>query len=422
MREKGAQHMTPRHLRPGDLPGVLPPGGLTLVSSSPAESALLVAEVAAAGSGLGAMTFSGIFVPGLNKAVWNAGPESRVLTFFQTPELRREGLRNDFRALCYQDILRLYRRERPAAALFMCSPPDAQGNCSFGAETGFIAALWREIPVRIAHINPSMPRTPGDVGIPLSEITACYEQDQSLLAMTGGSDAVSEAIATAIAPLIPDGATLQTGLGKIPDAVLRALSGHRNLRLHSGLIGDGALALVRSGAMAPGRSALVGVAIGSPELYAGMDHEHFQFRPVTVTHDPATLAGIERLVTINSGMEVDLYGQVHAEASSRGFLSGPGGAGDYARGARAGEGGLRVIALPSEAGGNSRIVQAGQGHGPVSLSRFDVDIVVTEHGVADMRGLGHEARAQALIAIAAPRHREDLARSWRDSMHALQER
>jgi len=413
--------MAARHLRPGDLPGILPPGGLTLVSSSPAESDLLAEEVATAGPALGAMTFSGIFVPGLNKATWNAGPDSRVLTFFQTPELRKEGPRSEFRPLCYQDILRLYRRQRPAAALFMCSPPDADGMCSFGAETGFIAALWRDIPVRIAHINPLMPRVQGDPGIPLREITAFYDGEQPLRTMAGGSDAVSESIAAAIAPLIPDGATLQTGLGKIPDAVLRALSGHHNLRLHSGLIGDGALELVRSGAMAPGQSALAGVAIGSPALYAGLDHEHFQFRPVTVTHDPAILAGIDCLVTINSAMEVDLYGQVHAEASSRGFMSGPGGAGDYARGARAG-GGLRIIALPSAAGSASRIVPAGQGHGPVSLSRFDVDLVVTEHGVADLRDLGHEARAQALITIAAPAHREELAKSWRDGMHALQER
>jgi acyl-CoA hydrolase len=414
--------MTPRMLRPGDLPGVLPPGGLTLVSSSPAESDLLAAEVAQAGQALGPMTFSGVFVPGLNKATWNAGPESRVLTFFQTPELKREGPRSDFLPLCYQDILRLYRQRRPAAALFMCSAPDANGLCSFGVETGFIAALWREIPVRIAHINPSMPRTPGDPGIPVAQVTACYEQDQPLRTMAGGSDAVSEAIAAAIAPLVPDGATLQTGLGKIPGAVLRALSGHRNLRLHSGLIGDGVLELVRSGAMAPGPSALAGVAIGSPELYAGLDHEHFQFRPVTVTHDPAILGGIDRLITINSAMEVDLYGQVHAEASSRGLMSGPGGAGDYARGARAARDGLRIIALPAEAGGASRIVAAGQGHGPVSLSRFDVDIVVTEHGLADLRQLGHEARARAIVAVAAPTHREALARSWRESMNALQEK
>ncbi|MES2301274.1 MAG: acetyl-CoA hydrolase/transferase C-terminal domain-containing protein [Pseudomonadota bacterium] len=413
--------MTPRHLRPGDLPGVLSPGGLTLVSSSPAESDLLVAEVAAAGAALGDMTFSGIFVPGLNKAPWTAGPETSVLTFFQTPELKREGARSRFLPLCYQDVLRHYRSNPPAAALMMCSPPDEHGNCSFGAETAFIAALWPEIPARIAHINPLMPRTPGDPGIPFGQLTAYFEASQPLRTLPGGTDAVSETIAALIAPLIPDGATLQTGLGKIPDAVLRSLGGHRNLRLHSGLIGDGALALVRSGAMAPGLSALAGVAIGSTELYAGLNDPHFQFRPVTVTHDPATLAGIDKLVTINSAMEVDLFGQVHAEASSRGFMSGPGGAGDYARGARASNGGLRIIALPSSAGATSRIVPAGVGHGPVSLSRFDVDLVVTEHGLADLRDLGHEQRAQALISIAAPAHREDLARGWRDSMNALQE-
>jgi len=127
-------------------------------------------------------------------------------------------------------------------------------------------------------------------------------------------------------------------------------------------------------------------------------------------------------VTINSAMEVDLYGQVHAEASARGFMSGPGGAGDYARGARVGHGGLRIIALPASAGAISRIVPAGQGHGPVSLSRFDVDLVVTEHGAADLRFLSHEARAQALIAIAAPAAREGLARCWRDGLTHFQER
>jgi acyl-CoA hydrolase len=164
--------------------------------------------------------------------------------------------------------------------------------------------------------------------------------------------------------------------------------------------------------MAPGRSALVGAAIGSPALYAGLDHEHFQFRPMTVTHDAATLAGIEQLVTINSAMEVDLFGQVFAEASSRGFQSGPGGAGDFARGARRSPGGLRIIALPAEAGGASRIVAPGAGHGPVSLGRFDVDVIVTEYGAADLRYCDYPARAAALIAIAAPAQREALEQAW----------
>jgi acyl-CoA hydrolase len=277
----------------------------------------------------------------------------------------------------------------------------------------FAAALWPKIPVRIAHINPQMPRTPGDPGIPFSELTGWLEGEQPLRGQEQASaDLVSDAIGRQIADLVPDGATIQAGLGKVPDAALRALREHRGLRLHTGLIGDGALDLIRSGAMDSGASAIVGVAIGSSELYAGLDHEHLQFRPVTVTHDPATLAGINRLVTINSAMEVDLFGQAYAEASTRGFLSGPGGASDYARGSRQSRGGLRIVALPSTAGPISRIVPPGSGSGPVSLSRFDIDIVVTEHGFADLRGKDYHQRAAALIEISAPQNRDDLSREW----------
>jgi acyl-CoA hydrolase len=415
--------MEPRLLRPGELPSVFPDGGgLTLVSSSPAESDLLAAEVAAGGAALGAIDCSGIFVSGLNKSTWQAGPRSRVTSFFLTPELRGELARTRFLPMCYEDILRFYRRERPVAALFMCSPPDAHGNCSFGAEVSFPAALWREIPVRIAHINPLMPRTPGDPGIPMREITAFYEGEQPLRTLPGGEpDAVSKVIAGHAASLVPDGATLQTGLGKLPDAVLAALSSHQRLRLHTGLVGDGVLALLGSGALAPGQSALVGVAIGSQPLYDALDHEHFQFRPSTVTHDPDILGAIDKLVTINSAMEVDLFGQAFAESSSRGFQSGPGGASDYARGARRSNGGLRIIALPSSTKTTSRIVAPGKGHGPVSLSRFDVDLVVTEHGVADLRFRTYQERAAALIAVAAPEHREALEIGWRETARTLQE-
>ena len=406
--------MATRILRPGELAAVLPAGLRAVVSSCSAESALLVNELAAAGGALGAVDVSGIFVPGLNKASWEAGPNSRVTSFFLTPELRRQPGRTRYLPLCYQDILAFYRREPPQAALFMCSPPDGEGYCSFGTEVAFIAALWPEIPLRIAHINPAMPRTPGDRGIPYSALTAAFAGDQPLLtSTTGATDEVSRTIAELVAGLVPDGATIQTGLGRLPDAVLAALSWHSRLRIHSGLIGDGALALLRSGAMAPGRSAVVGVAIGGAELYRSLDNPHLDFQPVTTTHDPATLADIDRLVTINSGLAVDLFGQVHAEASARGYMSGPGGASDYARGARASRGGLRIIALPATAGAISRIVPPGAGLGPVSLSRFDVDCVVTEHGIADLRFKDHPKRAAALIAIAAPAHRDALAQSWR---------
>lgn len=405
----------PQRIDPAALATVLPPGGLTLVSSCSAESALLVDAVAAAGDALSDITFCGIFVPGLNRRTWAAGAASRVLTFFQTPELGAEGKRVEFLPLCYQDILREVRRRRPTAALFMCSPPDADGTCSFGTEVSFVAELWRDIPVRIAHINPNMPRTSGDPGIPFDALTAYLEGDQPLLGNDpGASDPVATAIAAHVAPFVQDGDTLQTGLGKVPDAVLRSLTDRRGLKAHTGLMGDGLLDLIKTGAV---DRAIVGTAIGSARLYEALDHPAIEFRPVSTTHGPAVLAGIERLVTINSAIEVDLFGQAYAELTPRGLMSGPGGASDYARGARTN--GLRIVALPSSAKGISRIVAPGSGAGPVSLSRTDIDVVATEYGAADLRSLSHAARAAALIEIAAPDHRDALTAVWADYSRRL---
>ncbi len=411
----------PRRIDPGDLAAVLPAGGLTLVSACSAESALLADAVEAAGAALGSMVFCGVLVGGLNRRTWRAGPGSRVLTFFQTPELRREAERVEFLPLCYQDILALlHTRRRPDAMLFSCAPPDEAGWCSFGTEVAFGAALWPNVPVRIAHINPAMPRTPGDRGIPFGEITAFMEAEQPLLTTPpSGDDPTSAAIAGHVGGFVGDGATLQTGLGRIPDAVLRSLSNRRNLSAQTGLMGEGLLALVEAGVIERPGAATVGVAIGSERLYASLDHPAFQFRPTSITHDPARLAAIDPLVTINSALEVDLFGQAYAELAPGGLMSGPGGASDFARGARGH--GLRIVALPATAGRErvSRIVAPGRGRGPVSLGRMDVDVVVTEHGAADLRLLDHAARARALLDISAPERREPLERAWTDYAKSL---
>lgn len=413
---EGGRGVSPIRFESGDLASVLPPGGLTLVSGCSAESTLLADAVMQAGDALGAMTFSGIFVPGLNRTTWLANPACRVLTFFLTPELRKAGDAVEFLPLCYADIRSVLRDRRPSASLFMVAPPDAEGYCSFGTQVDFIADMWRDIPVRIAHINPAMPRTPGHRGIPFSELTAFFEADQPLFGtIDEPADAGALAIAAHVAAFVPDGATLQTGLGKIPGAVLRALVDRRDLKIHSGLIGDAIVDLIEAGAMAPGASATVGVAIGSDRLYRALGAAPFDFRPVSVTHDPVAIGAARHLVTINSAIEIDLLGQAYAELSLRGLMSGPGGASDFARGARLG-GGLRIVALPAAAagGGISRIVAPGAGSGPVSLGRMDIDIVVTEHGAADLRGRGYAGKAERLIAVAAPDHREHLSAAWRD--------
>jgi acyl-CoA hydrolase len=406
----------PRRIAPEDLASVLPREGRVLVQGATGESRLLAEAVMAAGEALGALTFTGAFIPGVNSRAYLPNDACRVETFFVTPELKAAPADQvTFLPLCYSDILARLSTIPIDAALFMCSPPDEQGRCSFGPAVDFLAEIWPRIPVRVAHINPLMPRTAGNPGIPFDEITAFIEADQPFdTPADTREDPVANAIAAHIAPLVPDGACLQMGVGKVPGAVLRALTGRRNLRVHSGLIVDEVVDLLEAGALAPGASVIAGVAIGSKRLYDAISGPTFEFRPVSVTHSAAAIAAIPNFISINSALEVDLLGQVHSEFGPKGLMSGPGGASDYARAARLSPGGLRIIALAASAakGAISRIVAAGQGGGPVSLGRFDVDVVVTEHGAADLRGLGYAQRAAALIAIAPRDHRDRLAESW----------
>lgn len=400
------------------LAGFLPASeGLTLLSACSADSQVLDEVIVAAHTAVAHTQFSGIFVPGYNRCDWLANPHSQALTFFMTPEFRALAPnRLDFRPLRYADILSLLRRSRPQALMCMVSPPNADGLCSFGTTVDFIADLWRSVPIRIAHINPLMPSTAGDTGIPFSELTAWHSRAQPLLTQEEGApDSVATSIANHITPFVRDGATLQTGLGKIPGAVLRSLSSHRNLRIHSGLIGDAVLDLLEAGALADHAPIIAGVAIGSQRLYDAVDRPAFAFHPVSFTHALPSIAATHDPVAINSAIEVDLFGQAYAELTPKGLMSGPGGAVDFAQGVRAANG-LRIVALPSTAGAGSisRIVPACAGAGPVSLGRADIDVIATEFGAADLRDLDYAGRARALLTVAHPNHREALERSWAD--------
>lgn len=391
----------------------LPSAGRVLVQGCTGASALLAEATEAAGERLGALRFTGIRVPGFNRHTWLPNAQSRFETFFMTPQLAARREQVEFLPLCYADILRRLNSVPLDAAIFSVSPPDANGECSFGPTVDFLAELWPKIPRRIAHINPLMPRVEGPT-IPLTAFTAFAEAPEPLGTMAEeGVDSRTSAIAAHVAGFIGDGATIQTGLGKLPGAILRALKERRGLKLHSGLIGDAALDLLEAGAIAHGPDITAGVAIGTGRLYEALPASGIRFRPVSHTHSAQVIAALPKFVAINSVMSVDLYGQGYSEAAGRGWNSGTGGATDFARGALAG-GGLRIVALPASAGSASRILPAGEGLGPVTLARTDIDIVVTEHGAADLRQISHDARAAALIEIAAPEHREPLARAWRD--------
>ena len=406
--------MPPRRLDLDDLASALPPGGRVLVGACSGELLRLADAVMRAGGRLGATTFTGIFVPGLNRRTYLANPDCRVETFFLTPELKAAGGAVKFLPLCYADILARLRSVRIDAALFMATPPDAQGHCSFGPVVDFLADLWPSIPVRIAHINPRLPRVASSRAIPFDLLTAYCEGEQELLGFgEGADDALSGAVGEHVARFVPDGATIQTGLGKISTAALRALRGRRGLKIHSGLIPEAVCDLEDAGALAPGVAVTGGVAVGSRRLYERVGGAAYRFEPVAHTHAPRVIASLDRPVSINSALEVDLYGQAYSELGPGGLMSGPGGALDFARGVWAG-GGLRILALAASAakGRISRIIAPGAGAGPVSLGRMDTDVVVTEYGAADLRGLDHHERARALIAIAPPDHRGRLGESW----------
>lgn len=397
----------PRRIAPAEIGDFLPRGALCWISGCSAESRQF--REGLSGLSRGDLTFTSIWVGGLNDTTCLLQTGARITTFFMLPEFLRND-RVEFLPLSYRGIRLWLADNPPQAALVMCSPPDATGRCSFGPVTDFIADIWERIPMLIGHINPALPATRGTPGIPLDRFAAVIEAGQELPQSDPGMDEVSARIAAHAAAIIPDGATIQAGLGRTPEAVLRGLTGKRGLAIHSGLIGDSTLHLLRSGALRSERPVTTGVAIGTKALYEAVSGPEFTFRPPSFTHDIANLAPIRRLVAVNSAIEVDIDGQAHAEATPSGFVSGPGGASDFSAGAR-GLDGLRIVVLPSTAakGKVSRIVQARDATGPVSLGRPDIDLVITEHGIADLRGKSHAGRRDALIAVADPAHRAALS-------------
>ena len=396
----------PARIAPDRLGAFLPRSGLCWISACSAESDAFAEGLR--GQSLPGLTLASIFVPGLNRPGVLMDSGARVVTFFMLPEFA-EAPGVEFLPLPYRDIGGWLRKNPPTAAMLLVSPPAADGLCSLGPVTDFAADLWQGCDTLIGHVNPSLPATRGTPGIPYDRFDAVIAADQPLRTSDPGQDETARAIAAYAARFIPDGATLQAGLGRYPEAVLRGLTDKRGLAIHSGLIGDSTLHLLQAGALRAEKPVTTGVAIGTDALYRAAGGVAFRFRPPSFTHDLRVLAGIEGFVTVNSAIEVDLEGQIRAEATPKGFLSGPGGASDFAAGARA-RGGLRMIVLPSTAarGAVSRIVPTGDATGPVSLGRFDTDVVITEHGAADLRGLGPDQRRAALISIADPAHRATL--------------
>jgi acyl-CoA hydrolase len=299
--------------------------------------------------------------------------------------------------------------------LVQVAPPGPDGRCSLGIGVDYTADAVPHSRILLAEINHRMPATTGCPGIPLDRFVAVVETDRPLPeAQDRAPDAVDAAIAARVAALVEDGDTVQMGVGTLPDAIMDGLTGHRDLGFHAGMITDGVRRLVEKGVLTgrhkeidPG-VVVTGFAIGSAALYAGLDGMPVQFRPASYTHHPAVLSRLRRLVSINAAVEVDLTGQVGSEAAGGRYLGAVGGQADFS-GAAARTGARSIIALRSTARGASTVVPALSG--PVTTARADVDVVVTEHGTAWLRGCPIDERAARLIAVAAPEHRDALRAS-----------
>lgn len=373
------------------------------------------------------VTFLGIWIPGVNRTDWaSLHPQARAETIFLSAELRPsfEAGRTGFRPLAYTQAWAWLATTPLDAAVVMVSPPDASGEVSLGLSADFSGAVLgrADIPA-LALINPAMPAPPASPKVPLSRFAHVGEAETPLVQLQPADlPPAFERIGAHIASLIDAGDTLQFGLGNVQQAVLAALTGHTDLRIHSGMVTDPVLALLETGVIPPERGSITtGVALGTEALYARAGRDPaFRFAPVAHTHALATLAAIPCFKAINSCLEVDLFGQANAEFIAGRQVSGTGGLVDFLRGAAASADGRAITALTSTArrGTLSRIVPR-LAPDATSIARADMDTVVTEHGIAELKGGTLDERAHALIAIADPAFRDSLTAAWDEMRRAM---
>lgn len=401
----------------------IPPGCRILVGSGAAVPGTLVRAMVESGHHL--MDNEVVHILTLGPAPYVAPehqPRFRHRAFFIGPNTReavQQG-RADFTPVFLSEIPELIRsrRLRIDVALVQVSPPDEHGYASLGVSVDIVRAAVEAASLVLAEVNPRMPRTHGDSFVHVRQLHQLVPVDTPLPErLPEPPDPVSREIGRQVASLVPDGATLQVGIGRIPDAALEALSGHHDLGLHTEMLSDGVMRLVEAGVITgrrkthlPGKL-VTAFLMGTQRLYAwAHDHPAIEMRASDYTNDPAIISRHERMVAINAALAVDLTGQVAADTLQGFFFSGIGGQVDFIRGAARSRGGKPIVALPSTAkhGTVSRIqAQLEPGSGVVT-SRGDVHYVVTEYGVADLWGRSIRERALALVAVAHPDFRGEL--------------
>lgn len=400
-----------------DLAAYVRPGDLVLWGQSSAEPVPLTTRLMAQRHEIGPFRcFLGISEAGTCR------PEhGDVVTFLSycasagNRELVRHG-RLRILPVHYSDLPRLIATGRLPVDVLMLTvpPPDPDGHYRLGVAEEYLGAAVDRARVVIAEVNDEVPRVAGVRRLRPDEIDVVVPVSRPLVEVpTRPSSDVEMAIARRVAELIPDGATLQLGIGSLPTAVLRALSGHRDLGVHSGMLPDPVADLMEAGVITNARKTLDrgvtvgGALMGTRRLFSFVDgNPRVRLRDTGYTHNPEVLAALPRFVAVNAALEVDLTGQINAECVQRSYVGAVGGAVDFIRGAHRSPGGLPITVLPATAGPRSRIVATLTG--PVTTHRADAGLVVTEYGVADLRGLSIEERQHRMLELAHPDHRAEL--------------
>ncbi|MDE6949440.1 MAG: 4-hydroxybutyrate CoA-transferase [Lachnospiraceae bacterium] len=339
----------------------------------------------------------------------------------------RDG-RGDFTPCSFSEIPKLFEEMLPVdVAVIQVTPPDKHGYVSCGVSVDYTLPAAQKAKRVIAQVNAEMPRTWGDTCLHVSDIDAFVEIDHPVLELSlPHIGEVERAIGENCAKLIRDGDTLQLGIGAIPDAVLLFLKDKKDLGIHSEMISDGVVELIESGVITnkkktlhPGK-VVVSFLMGTKRLYDfADDNPVIAMYPVDYVNDSYVIGKNDNLVSINSCVQVDFMGQVASESVGATQISGIGGQVDFVRGARRSRGGRSIIAISSTAGKGkiSKIVPLLDEGAAVTTSRTDVDYIVTEYGAAHLRGKTLKERARALIEIAHPSFREELAAAFEKRFH-----
>ncbi|MDA0749053.1 MAG: 4-hydroxybutyrate CoA-transferase, partial [bacterium] len=406
-------------------------GQCVFIGSGAAEPQSLVAALAARGPELADNQVIHIRTLGVTPYTESKFSEKfRYSTFFIGDSVRgavSEG-RADYTPIFLSELPQLFRRGKAPVdvALIQVTPPDAHGYCSYGVSVDIVKAATESARFVVAEVNPRMPRTLGDSFVHVDQINLLVENDVPILELqVEPPDEVARRIGQHIADLVVDGSTLQMGIGTIPDSVLLELTDRKDLGVHTEMLSDGIVHLIEKGVVTGARKTLhrgkvvASFALGTRRLYDFIDdNPMFEFYPNEYSNDPFVISRNNRMVAINSALEVDLTGQVCSDSLGSLFYSGIGGQVDFIRGAARSEGGKPIIALPSTAlvDGNrtSRIVSMLRQGAGVVTSRGDVHYVVTEYGTVDLHGRTIRERALGLIHIAHPDFREELMKDARD--------